>query len=293
MDSTQPSYAVVFDTETADISTDPAKPSLMIEASYLAFQGIENSSPSLSFHQRYNPFPPEHRDGPMKAGLMGYGALSTHHILPSMLLDMPAPETFHLPVGTLFLIGHNVDYDWNVIQPWHKDCEGLRRIDTLPLCRKAWPGLDAYSQSAVLYFLADTYPAVLDLHQAKLLLTSAHSSQTDVVICSIILRCLIDHFKPVLWNDLWKLSEAARIPATMFFGKHKGMSIQEVPLDYCQWMLKQPDVDPYLRIAMERRTTPLPSPTNVSSKPVQYSADNQESFPDGDLCDHVAMSTCR
>ncbi|MHB2009491.1 MAG: putative quorum-sensing-regulated virulence factor, partial [Acidobacteriaceae bacterium] len=76
---------------------------------------------------------------------------------------------------------------------------------------------------------------------------------TDVIGCSILLRALIDHFMPALWNDLWKLSEAARIPDTMYFGKYKGTSIEEIPLDYCQWMLKQPDIDPYLRTAMERR----------------------------------------
>jgi exodeoxyribonuclease X len=253
METAQPHYAVVFDTETANISTDPEKPSLMIEAAYLAFEGIQNTSPALIFHQRYNPFPAEHRDAPMKAGLMGYGALATHHILPSMLIGMPAPETFHLPAGTVFLIGHNVDYDWNAIQPWHQDCAAVRRIDTLPLARKAWPGLDSYSQSAVLYFLADTRPELLNLEQAKVLLTRAHSAQTDVIGCSILLRALIDHFMPALWNDLWKLSEAARIPDTMYFGKHKGTSIEEIPLDYCQWMLKQPDIDPYLRTAMERR----------------------------------------
>ena len=253
MENTQLHYAVVFDTETANISNDPEKHALMIEAAYLAFEGIGNPSPALTFHQRYNPFPAEHRDAPMKAGLMGYGALATHHILPSMLTDMPAPETFHLPAGTVFLVGHNIDYDWNVIQPWHSDCDSVRRIDTLPLSRKAWPGLDSYSQSAVLYFLADVYPDLLDLDQAHLLLTRAHSAQTDVFICSLILRALIDHFVPGLWSDLWTLSEAARVPDTMYFGKHKGLSIAEVPLDYCQWMLKQPDVDSYLRIAMERR----------------------------------------
>ena len=255
METTQPHYAVVFDTETANIGSGQENPALMIEAAYLAFERIENPSPVLTFHQRYNPFPAEFRETPMKAGLMGYGALATHHILPSMLIGMPAPETFHLPAGTIFLIGHNVDYDWNVIQPWHQDCAAVRRIDTLPLARKAWPGLDSYSQSAVLYFLADIFPELLNLEQAKLLLTRAHSAQTDVMICSILLRALIDHFMPDLWNDLWKLSEAARIPDTMYFGKHKGTSIEELPLDYCQWMLKQQDVDPYLRTAMERRLT--------------------------------------
>jgi exodeoxyribonuclease X len=32
----------------------------------------------------------------------------------------------------------------------------------------------------------------------------------------------------------------------MSFGKHKGMAIADIPPDYKQRLLKQPDVDPYL-----------------------------------------------
>lgn len=243
-------YAVIFDTETTGLCDDPKKPTKMIEAAYLAFRGLLDVSPSLSFYQRYNPFPIEHQDAPMKAGLMGYGALATHHILPSMLVGMPAPESFHLPAGTRYLIGHNIDFDWQVIKGWHSDYPSLPRIDTLPLCRKAWPGLDSYSQSAVLYFLADNFENVLTLDQARLLLTHAHSAQTDVLICAVILRSLIDHFHPALWSDLWNLSEAARVPDCMPFGKHKGTKISDLPADYCEWLLKQADLDPYLRIAL-------------------------------------------
>ena len=55
------------------------------------------------------------------------------------------------------------------------------------------------------------------------------------------------------WSDLWQFSEKARIPTVMTFGKHKGMAIGDVPADYKRWLLNQPDVDPYLAIALRGR----------------------------------------
>ena len=45
--------------------------------------------------------------------------------------------------------GYNVDYDWRVV------CDpNIRRICVLALSRAFFPGLDSYSQSALLYHLA-------------------------------------------------------------------------------------------------------------------------------------------
>jgi exodeoxyribonuclease X len=38
----------------------------------------------------------------------------------------------------------------------------------------------------------------------------------------------------------------------MPFGKHRGVAMAEVPADYKRWLRGQPDVDPYLRQALER-----------------------------------------
>jgi exodeoxyribonuclease X len=39
----------------------------------------------------------------------------------------------------------------------------------------------------------------------------------------------------------------------MPFGKHKGEAINLVPSDYKQWMLRQDNVSPYLRKALEAK----------------------------------------
>ncbi|HBZ18829.1 MAG TPA: DNA polymerase III subunit epsilon, partial [Betaproteobacteria bacterium] len=37
---------------------------------------------------------------------------------------------------------------------------------------------------------------------------------------------------------------------TMPFGKHKGSLLSDMPRDYKEWLLKQGDIDPYLRKAL-------------------------------------------
>jgi hypothetical protein len=62
-----------------------------------------------------------------------------------ILADCPPYTEFRLPQGIEYLVGYNIHYDWKVIgQP------DIRRICVLALARHVYPGLDSYSQSAVL-----------------------------------------------------------------------------------------------------------------------------------------------
>jgi exodeoxyribonuclease X len=156
------------------------------------------------------------------------------------LVDCPSSNEFHLPGGIEYLIGYNIDYDWRVIgEP------PIKRICVLALARSLLPGLDSYSQSAVLYHLIRS--------QARELLKGAHSADADVYNCRIILSHLIPKLAPIeptgaplTWYWIWLASEQARIPKVMTFGKHKGVAINDIPADYKCWLLGQPDVDPYL-----------------------------------------------
>jgi exodeoxyribonuclease X len=49
------------------------------------------------------------------------------------------------------------------------------------------------------------------------------------------------------------MSEKARIPKVMPYGKHKGELISQMPADYKQWMLRQDNVSEYLRKALEAK----------------------------------------
>ena len=137
-----------------------------------------------------------------------------------------------------YIIGHNVDFDWEVIGK-----PEIKRICTLALARKLWPNLDSHTQSALLYYL--------ERNSAREQLRNAHSALTDVGICAVILDHICQQLNVKTVEDLYTESEKARIPTNMPFGKHKGTLLADVPSDYKQWLLTQGDIDPYLRKAFE------------------------------------------
>jgi exodeoxyribonuclease X len=209
--------AVIFDTETTG-KNDP----ILIEAAWLSVENVDPLITSESFCGRYKPEKP-----------IELGALAVHHILDEELVNCLPAESFKLPEGIEYIIGHSIDYDWAVV-----GSPNIKRICTLALSRKVWPNIDAYTQSALLYYL--------DRENAKEILKNAHSAEADVRICAMILSEICKILNVKTMKSLWHLSEEARIPSVMTFGKHKGLPIADVPNDYKRWLLSQDNIDPYL-----------------------------------------------
>ncbi len=214
--------AIIFDTET----TGAHEPQI-IEAAWLRLDAPATLNVTEQFEQRYRP-----------TQRITMGALAVHHIYDEDLADCAPHTDFRLPADVRYIIGHNVDYDWRVAgQP------DVKRICTLALSRRLYPDTDSHSQSAMMY--------LIDRPNARNLLKAAHSALADVQNCRSLLANLIGLSGPVAdWEALWQLSEQARIPKVMTFGKHKGMPIANVPADYKAWLLRQPDVDSYLQMAL-------------------------------------------
>ncbi|MEA9566952.1 putative quorum-sensing-regulated virulence factor [Polynucleobacter sp. AP-Nickl1-40-C4] len=214
--------AIIFDVEATDKND-----AVIIEAASLDVTSLNPFEVGNPWVQRYNPGKP-----------ISLGALATHHIMDEELVNCPASSSFRLPAGTKYLIGHNIDFDWVAI-----GSPEVKRICTLALARSLWPDLDSYTQSALLYYF--------ERHTARDQLRNAHSALADVWICSKIVAQIIDKLHPVSLDALWEMSEKARIPKTMPYGKHKGELISQVPSDYKQWLLRQDNVSGYLRKALE------------------------------------------
>ncbi len=214
--------SIIFDTEATGI-----KEAVLIEAAWVELESIDPFIVNNPFVQRYNPGKP-----------ITLGALATHHIMDEELVDCPPASSFTLPKNLKYIIGHNVDFDWEVIgRP------EVKRICTLALARKLWPDLDSHNQSALLYFL--------ERNTAREQLRNAHSALIDVGICAVILDHICRELDIKTIEDLYTESEKARTPTTMPFGKHKGVLLADIPSDYKQWLLGQGDIDPYLRKALE------------------------------------------
>jgi len=214
--------ALIIDTETTGIN----EPALVEYGQMQVFfepRSIITADVQVS---RFNPGKP-----------IEFGAMATHGITDEdVAAEAPASE-FVFETGAGYIIGHQVDYDWRVIgEP------PVKRICTLALARKVWPSLDSHRLMALMF--------MIDRKWAKELHPVAHGVAADIVATSVVLERIIDVLLPASLDDLWRMSEAARVPEVMPFGKHKGVRIDALPADYTRWLLNQPDIDPYLRQAL-------------------------------------------
>lgn len=234
---------IIFDSETT--GTDHEKDQI-IEAAWLelpetpaAFLAIRAPTDFPHYLERFRATVP-----------IQLGAQATHHILCEDLVGCRDSSQFALPQGPLLLIGHNIDFDWRMAgEP------KFPRICTLALSRFLFPDKDSHTQSAMIYMIGRRYGRE---SWARDLLKNAHAALDDVRNCAILLRFLLqtaaEAGHPVdTWTEVHALSEKARIPTVMPFGKHKGTAIKDIPSDYKAWLLRQPDVDPYLEQALRAR----------------------------------------
>ncbi|UTO18189.1 MULTISPECIES: 3'-5' exonuclease [Acinetobacter] len=224
---------IILDTETHTLNGLP------IEIAYAPIE-IENGKLSLDkkkiFDQLYQVGQP-----------ISFAAMAVHHILESDLADQPFYKEFKLPSETTYIIGHNVDYDIAAIARCGVDTSKLKPICTLALARHVWEDAEAHNISALIYLISK------GSEKAREMLKGAHRADADIILTANILMHIIHQLNIENIEQLYIASEQARIPKSITFGKHKGSSIQDLPADYIQWLLRQDDLDPYLRKALENK----------------------------------------
>ena len=224
--------AIILDTETHTLNGLP------IEIAYAPVEvhaGKLSLDKSQLFDQLYQVNQP-----------ISYAAMAVHHILESDLVDQPLYTSFELPADTTYIIGHNVDYDMAAIARCGVETQDIKAICTLALARKVWPQADAHNISALIYLISK------GSDKARELLTGAHRADADIILTANILMHIVHHLNIHNIDDLYLASEQARIPTKINFGKHKGSLIQDLPHDYINWLLRQDDLDPYLKKALEK-----------------------------------------
>lgn len=210
---------IILDTET-----NGREPAEVIE---LAYGYLREGEWTLEGHveqKRFKPLQPS-----------TFGALSTHHILPSELEMQPPSSEAKLPDGVKYIVAHNADYDWGALGK-----PDVKRICTLAIARFLFHD-DSHSLGALLY-------RFMDYQDARIELKEAHSADGDVAILLVVLLELLNESGIVFptAEDLWNYSEKCRVPTHFTFGKWKGTKIADVPYDYKSWCLRQLDFDPYV-----------------------------------------------
>lgn len=223
---------IILDTETTGLKDSRPVEIAYIDVSRLLTHPmiIRGFDIVFEYRQLFNPMQP-----------IEFGAMATHHITNSDVVDCEPYTTFTLPESVEYMIGHNIDFDWQVIQSCSKQPEP-KRICTLAMARYLFPEIDSHKLTAMLY--------ALDYDFARANATSAHSALDDAWMTLRLLELLLPLTKATNFEELYQFSEMARIPKIITFGKHNGQKIELLPRDYKQWLLKQTDIDPYLRKAL-------------------------------------------
>lgn len=224
--------AIILDTETHTLNGLP------IEIAYAPIQ-IQQGQLSLDREQIFDQI---YSIGDEK---ISYASMAVHHILESDLVGQPNFSNFELPADTVYIIGHNIDYDIRAIQQCGVDTSNIKAICTLALARLVWPNAEAHNISALIYMISK------GSEKAREMLKGAHRADADIILTANILMHIIYQLKIQNIEELYEASEDARIPRTINFGKHRGTAIAELPADYVQWLLRQDELDPYLRKALE------------------------------------------
>ena len=223
--------AIILDTETHTLNGQP------IEIAYAPVQINEGKltlDKTQIFDQLYSVDEP-----------ISYAAMAVHHILESELVNQPHYTTFTLPSDTTYIIGHNIDYDIRALEKCGVDSKNIKAICTLALARLVWPDAEAHNISALIYMITKGSAKARDM------IKKAHRADMDIILTANILMHEIHHLKIQSIEELYQASEDARIPRSINFGKHRGTAITDLPADYMQWLLRQEDLDPYLRKAIE------------------------------------------
>lgn len=226
-------HAIILDTETHTLNGQP------IEIAYAPIalqQGQLSLDKSQIFDQLYQVDEP-----------ISYAAMAVHHILESDLVDQPHYSSFRLPNETVYMIGHNIDYDLRAIEKCGVNTQHIKAICTLALARRVWPDAEAHNISALIYMISKGSA------KAREMIKKAHRADMDIILTANILNQIVQHLNINSLEELYAASEDARIPRTLNFGKHKGTALRDLPADYIQWLLRQTDLDPYLRKALEQQ----------------------------------------
>jgi exodeoxyribonuclease X len=226
-------HAIILDTETHTLNGQP------IEIAYAPIdihQGQLSLDKSQIFDQLY-----------CVDEQISYAAMAVHHILEEDLNGQPHYSSFRLPADTLYMIGHNIDYDLRAIEKCGVNTSHIKAICTLALARRVWPDAEAHNISALIYMISK------GSSKAREMIKKAHRADMDIILTANILNQIIHQLNIQSLEELYTISEDARIPRTLNFGKHKGTAIADLPADYVQWLLRQSDLDSYLRKALENQ----------------------------------------
>ena len=147
------------------------------------------------------------------------------------------------PGETLYFIAHNAQFDARMLADVLP--EDVKKVCTLRMARNLWPDLDPEEQNHKLGTLA----IMFGLERGP-----AHRAMGDAVTCLNLLRLIADTAKVGSFEELMELGRRPlSLESKITFGKHKGMKLGALPMDYVRWLCGNKDMDADVREALAVR----------------------------------------
>lgn len=172
-----------------------------------------------------------------------YAAMAVNGITDAMVADAPTIEEYMVDAGMplfgedVVLIAHNCQFDHRFLKPFMHD--NASTLCTLKCARVLYPDAANHKQA--------TLAAMLGITVAR---DKAHSADGDLDVLLQMLQCMCGDAKCTL-PELMHIQNIPRKISKMPFGKHKGVSLAELPRNYVSWLLKDcNNLDSDLRAAL-------------------------------------------
>lgn len=157
---------------------------------------------------------------------------AVHHLTEGDLKDAPQArelwdEFFDGCGSSDVLAAHNAKFE----QHFHPG-DGRPWVDTYKVARVVWPDAPTHSNQGLRYWL--------DLYVDRDLASPPHRALPDAYVTASILVRLMDE-KTV--DEMILISKYPALLKIMNFGKHKGTTFEDAPIDYLEWIRDKSDMD--------------------------------------------------
>lgn len=224
---------IVTDTETTGL--DPSVDRI-VEIATVWFEGEEDKQVSL--HSLCNP----NRDIPPEV-------MAVHHITNEMVAKcQPYDVIVEEVLGwahPLYIVAHNAEFDQGFIKPLIDS--NPKWICTYRCAMHLWPDAPGHSNQTLRYWLKLQLDNVLptDLYP--------HRALYDTIVTAHMFKKMLETHT---LEQLYELTNTPILLKTCKFPKYRGVLWKDVPHNYLQWILRNPDMDKDVRYTAKYYLTP-------------------------------------
>jgi exodeoxyribonuclease X len=167
-------------------------------------------------------------------------ASAVHHLTYEDLMGKP-PLNDTLPMfqGADAYVAHHADFERSFLGERFGDAAW---VCTYKCALRVWPDFPFHGNQVLRYRLGLANPFGIDRKNLV-----PHRALSDAIVTAAI---FVELTKRAKWSDLVQWSSEPALHTRFNFGKHRGERY-DAHLDYCEWMLSEPDMDAGVRFSAE------------------------------------------